>query len=127
MTPLRTTFRTPYQQHAARDGQAFTVVRKITEPDDEHDEEVLPMYAIRFADGVEIDAWPEEVEDVPLTLRDEIAALYRRLAAIRSDHFGALADARSNLAAANRIVEDDPTRARELLQLATEQADTAEG
>jgi hypothetical protein len=55
------TFTTPYEQYASRNGQGFEFVRTISEPDSTHDAEVLPMYVIRFADGVEIEAWPEEV------------------------------------------------------------------
>jgi hypothetical protein len=33
----------------------------IDKPDKDHDEEVLPMYLIRFEDGQEIEAWPEEI------------------------------------------------------------------
>ena len=54
-------FRTPYEQYADRRGQAFTVERIIMEPGPDFDEEVLPMYAIRFPDGEKISAWPEEV------------------------------------------------------------------
>ena len=57
----RDTFTTPFEQHADRRGQGFRVLRVITEPDETHDAEVLPMYRIRFEDGFEIDAWPEEV------------------------------------------------------------------
>lgn len=60
---IRTTFTTPYQQHADREGQPFEVLAKVTEPGDHHDAEVLPMYRIRFQDGTEVDAWPEEVEE----------------------------------------------------------------
>lgn len=56
-----TKFHTPYEQYADREGQEFELVRTITEPDATHDAEVLPMYVIRFSDGVEIEAWPEEV------------------------------------------------------------------
>lgn len=55
-------FKTPYSQYKHREGEEFTIVRKITEPDENHDAEVLPVYIIRFADGEEITAWPEEVE-----------------------------------------------------------------
>ncbi len=66
MTP-RPAFDSPYEQHRDRIGQPFTLVRTIDEPDETHDREVLPMYLIRFADGVEIEAWPEEV-DADLTI-----------------------------------------------------------
>jgi hypothetical protein len=73
---LRETFQSPWTigpencpDIQTRNGQPFTTVRKITarnlrkQPDaSDFDREVLPMYGIRFADGVEILAWPEEVE-----------------------------------------------------------------
>lgn len=55
------TFTTPFEQYAAREGQPCEVLRWVTDPDADHDAEVLPMAVIRFADGVEIEAWPEEV------------------------------------------------------------------
>lgn len=57
---FRTRFTTEYEQHADREGQPFTVLRKLT--DEERDPEVGTMYRIRFDDKVEIDAWPEEVQ-----------------------------------------------------------------
>lgn len=60
---LRTIFRTPFEQHSAHDGQPCEVVRAITEPDDRHDSECLPMFVIRFDDGTEIEAWPEEINE----------------------------------------------------------------
>jgi hypothetical protein len=59
---IRKTFTTPFQQHRDRIGQRFEIVRKITEPDENFDEESLPMYRIRFEDGFETDAFPVEVE-----------------------------------------------------------------
>lgn len=38
-------------------GKPFTVLAVIDQADAEHDEEVLPMYRIRFDDGYEVDAW----------------------------------------------------------------------
>lgn len=58
---IRTTFTTPFDQHKDREGEPFTLVCVIDQPDQTHDAEVLPMYLIRFADGTEIEAWPEEV------------------------------------------------------------------
>ena len=60
---MRTTFWTPFEQHADRVGEAFWVVREITEPDDSHDAEVLPMYEIRFVDGTRIEAFRAELFD----------------------------------------------------------------
>lgn len=58
------TFDSPYKQHAERNGQPFEIVKTIDKPDSEHDVAVLPMYGIRFEDGEEIEAWPEEVYHV---------------------------------------------------------------
>jgi hypothetical protein len=49
-------FHGPYDQFADRKGQTATVVAHITEDG--------PMYTIRFGDGFETEAWPEEVEDL---------------------------------------------------------------
>ena len=45
-----------------RKGTTARVIGHIVESDENYDEEILPMYRIRFEDGLEIDAWPEEVE-----------------------------------------------------------------
>ena len=58
---MRQTFQSSYEQYTERNGQRFTLVRVIEKADAKHDQEVLPMYVIRFEDGVEIEAWPEEV------------------------------------------------------------------
>lgn len=60
---MRSTFTTPFTDLREREGATFTVVRKITEPEPDFDEESLPMYRIRFDDGFETDAFPIEVED----------------------------------------------------------------
>jgi hypothetical protein len=54
-------FESPYDQYETRNGQHFEIVREISEADELHDAEVLPMYVIRFDDGCEIEAWPEEI------------------------------------------------------------------
>ena len=59
---LRETFQSPYQQYADRIGQKFSLVRTITEQDENHDQEVLPIHVIEFDDGIQIEAWPEEIE-----------------------------------------------------------------
>jgi hypothetical protein len=59
--PFRETFASPFDQYAERVGEPFVLVGFIDQPDGEHDEEVLPMFKIRFADCEEIEAWPEEV------------------------------------------------------------------
>lgn len=61
---FRDTFTTPYRQLADREGQPFTVIRLLGsdgEPVEGWDDEVLPAVEIRFPDGVQVTAWPEEV------------------------------------------------------------------
>ena len=55
------TFASKYDQHAERDGQAFTVLG-VVDPSTYDAAECGEMFSIRFADGVQIVAWPEEVE-----------------------------------------------------------------
>ncbi len=56
------TFISPYEQYASRNGQDYEVVKVFDEDDDDHDiSEVGEMYLIRFEDGDEIEAWPEEL------------------------------------------------------------------
>lgn len=59
--PIKTTFQTGFEQHAERNGQPFRIVGYIDTPDDEHDEESLPMFLVEFFDGQTIEAWPYEV------------------------------------------------------------------
>lgn len=59
------TFHGPYDQYEDRKGQKATVIGLITENTDEVDvNEVGYMYRVRFEDGFETLAWPEEVEDL---------------------------------------------------------------
>ena len=60
MMKFSNTFWSPYEQYRDRIGQAFTVTGKVD--DNDKDPEVGDMYKIKFADGKEIVAWPEEVE-----------------------------------------------------------------
>lgn len=55
------TFAAKYDQHAERNGQTFTVLGAV-DPKTYDADDCGPMYSIRFADGAEIEAWPEEVE-----------------------------------------------------------------
>lgn len=50
-----------------RNGRAVTIMRTITEPDDSHDAEVLPMHAVRFHDGFETELWPDELVEFTAT------------------------------------------------------------
>lgn len=53
------TFVSPYEQYKDRIGQHFEVLRPISVED--NDLECLPRWVIRFKDGAEIEAWPEEI------------------------------------------------------------------
>lgn len=55
------TFAAKYDQHAERNGQTFTVLGAV-DPSTHDADECGEMFTIRFADGVQIDAWPEEVQ-----------------------------------------------------------------
>lgn len=65
---IRPEFTSPYEQYRDRIGQRFDVLKRITRrnatPAERKDInlECLPMYRIRFIDGHETLAWPEEVE-----------------------------------------------------------------
>ncbi|HZK53005.1 MAG TPA: hypothetical protein VFC84_02195 [Desulfosporosinus sp.] len=54
-------FWTPYTDHRSRIGEAFKVVRRLGDKEDEVDSECLPMWKIRFKDGFEVSAFPEEI------------------------------------------------------------------
>lgn len=53
------TFWTPYTDHNSRIGESFKVIRRATTKD--VDEECLPIWLIKFEDGKEIFAYPEEI------------------------------------------------------------------
>ncbi len=55
-------FNSPWDDYRHRNGQPCKVLKGFYEPDEEHDQEVLPMYEIRFDDGEVIDAYPEELQ-----------------------------------------------------------------
>lgn len=57
---LRETFLTPYDQYKNRNGQSFSLIRKI-HPNEYDEAECGPMYVICFDDGKHIDVWPEEI------------------------------------------------------------------
>lgn len=75
------TFAAKYDQHAERNGQSFTVLGAV-DPKTYDAEECGTMFRIRFADGAEVEAWPEEVESA-MSLQGNVS--------IYIDH-GALAD-----------------------------------
>jgi hypothetical protein len=54
-------FAAKFDQHAERDGQTFTVLGAV-DPKTYDATECGEMFSIRFTDGVQIEAWPEEVQ-----------------------------------------------------------------
>lgn len=56
-------FTAKYDQHAARDGHCFTVLG-VVDPSSFDAQECGVLFAIQFADGELIQAWPEEVQSV---------------------------------------------------------------
>lgn len=56
-----TIFRTPFDQFKDRDGETVAVDSEITPGTEGFDDEVLPMFRVHFADGFQIEAWPEEL------------------------------------------------------------------
>jgi hypothetical protein len=72
MTDTTTIFRSSSATEGApgyreRDGEAVTVVREVdTEADPAVEEEdVAPLYVVRFEDGVETEAFGDELEPAP--------------------------------------------------------------
>ena len=58
-------FNSPYDQYKERNGQLCEILNIFSEPDANHDAEVLPMYEIRFrTDNTIIEAYPEELHMV---------------------------------------------------------------
>lgn len=53
------TFDSPYTDYKYLKGMRFTVIGRLNE--NNADLEVLPMWKIRFENGEEIDAYPEEI------------------------------------------------------------------
>lgn len=58
---MNTVFRSTDSNYKDLDGQPCEVLRTISEPDETHDEECLPMYLIRCG-SQDFEAWAEEIE-----------------------------------------------------------------
>lgn len=54
-----------------RNGRAVVIQRTITEPDETHDAECLPMLAVRFHDGFETELFPDEIVEFTATVNRE--------------------------------------------------------
>lgn len=51
----------PYEQFNERNGQTVVITKVIVNPDDNYDEEVLPMAEVEFPDGFTTSIYPEEI------------------------------------------------------------------
>ena len=54
-------FTTPFAQTRKYRGRSFEIVRELTDKEIGDKEEVGPVFLIKFDDGTEIQAWPEEI------------------------------------------------------------------
>jgi len=61
-TRFSPTFHGVWSDHQSRDGQTFEVLETLLIDDQDTEDGMLPMYRIRFPDGVVIEAFPEEVD-----------------------------------------------------------------
>ena len=57
----RNKFWSPYEEFAKRIGQPFSLVKVEKNASENCDGTMSDMYRIKFQDGAEITAWPEEV------------------------------------------------------------------
>ena len=64
------TFNTPYEECSEYNGQKYEIVRRASYVDGDCDMECLPQWIIKFADGKEINAFPEDICKVEVTGRE---------------------------------------------------------
>jgi len=81
---LKGVFRTQFEQHSALNGQVFDVLQEIDAASARFDEEVLPMFEIRFDSRVVIEAWPEELtgKEVEAFVKSVRESMRERLAEV---------------------------------------------
>lgn len=56
------TFQTPYTEFRQHNGEEVAVTEYVTQPRENFDAETLPVFNVRFPDGTETTAYPEEVQ-----------------------------------------------------------------
>lgn len=86
------TFAAKYDQLAERNGQTFTVLRAV-DPSTYDADECGAMYRIRFADGVEVEARPEEVESAVNAVRSPHRDFLLELSRLSGQSFASLVKA----------------------------------
>lgn len=71
------TFLTPWDENRDRNGEKFTVVRRLKM--EEADLCVLPMWKIEFTDGCQIDAYPEEICTVERSNTEKLVKSWNKI------------------------------------------------
>ena len=64
------TFNTPYEECSEYNGQKYEIVRRASYVDGDCDMECLPQWIIKFADGKEINAYPEDICKLEVNFRE---------------------------------------------------------
>lgn len=61
-------FESPYDQLREHNGKPYTLVGQLPFEDYDFDD-CGPLFLIRFEDGTEVEAWPEELQEVEGTVQ----------------------------------------------------------
>lgn len=64
------TFETPYEECSEYNGQKYEIVRRANHEIGDCDMEGLPQWIIKFEDGKEVNAYPEEICKLEVNFRE---------------------------------------------------------
>lgn len=64
------TFETPYEECSEYNGQKYELVRRASYVNGDCDMECLPQWIIKFADGKEVNAYPEDICKLEVNFRE---------------------------------------------------------
>ena len=64
------TFQTPYEECSEYNGQKYEIVRRASYVNGDCDMECLPQWIIKFEDGKEINAYPEDICKLEVNMRE---------------------------------------------------------
>jgi hypothetical protein len=64
------TFQTPYEECSEYNGQKYEIVRRANYEIGDCDMESLPQWIIKFEDGKEVNAYPEEICKLEVNFRE---------------------------------------------------------
>lgn len=67
---FKDTFNTPYEECSEYNGQKYEIVRRASYVNGDCDMECLPQWIIKFEDGKEVNAYPEEISLIEVTGRE---------------------------------------------------------